>query len=311
MSDILASADTYARSILACSPADVLAGHLSLGYAYGLGSLLVFPLRFGARVVLDATRSLDDLLDAIQTHRVTIMFGSATSYRLMLRMPYLERRFDLRSLRLCVSAGEALDAETAVEWRSRTGAELIDSFGTTEMCHVFLSQRPGLVVPGTLGEAVPGYEIRIVNEELEDVTAGVPGRLAVHGPTSCRYWRRPAAQHEYVRGGWNITGDICVRDESGHIRYRGRDDNLIVSAGHNISSAEVAQVLREHPAVLDALVSGDSDPIRGAVPKAFVVLKPDAIESAGLTLAIQQHVQRELASYKCPRRMEFVSELPR
>jgi len=311
VSDILATADTYGASILRCSPADVLAGHLSLSYAYGLGSLLVFPLRFGSRVVLDEFRSTSDLPESIQAHRVTLLFGTATSYRMMLRMPDFERRFDLRSLRLCVSAGEALDPGTAVEWQSRTGTELIDSFGTTEMCHVFLSQRPGHVVPGTLGEAVPGYEIRLVNEVLDDVPPGVPGRLAVRGPTRCRYWRRPAAQQEYERGGWNITGDICVRDEHNDIRYRGRADTLIISAGHNISGAEVAQVLREHPAVLDAVVVADPDPVRGTVPKAFVVLKPDGIDKAGLALAIQQHVQRELASYKCPRRIEFVPELPR
>lgn len=309
--DILTIADTFARHVIGVSDRDTTGGHLSLGFAFGLGSLLVSPLRFGAATVLADGFSAERLLSSIERHRITLLFGTATSYRLLLRIPEFERRFDLRSLRLCVSAGEPLDREVVLEWMRRTGRELIDSLGTTEMCHAFLSQRPGGVLPGATGLPVPGYEVRIVDDGLEELPSGTPGLLAVRGPTGCVYWRRPHAQRAYVREGWNVTGDIMIRDDRGYFWFQGRCDELIISAGYNISPLEVERVLLEHQAVAEAAVVASPDPIRGFVPKAFVVLENNATPDPAIILALQEHAQRGLAGYKCPRRYELLASLPR
>ena len=310
VSDVLASADTYACGVLGASQDDVFGGQLSMAFTYGLGGLLVFPLRFGAATVLAEEFAVERLLTAIQRDRITLLFCTATAYRLLLRVPDFERRFDLDSLRLCVSAGEPLDREVAEAWTRRTGKEIIDSLGTTEMFHVFLSQRPGGAVPGSIGVPVPGYEVRAVDECLADVAPGAPGRLAVRGPSGCRYWRKPEAQRDYVRRGWNLTGDVVVKDERGDFWFLGRNDDLIISAGYNIAGAEVEAVLLEHPAVHEAAVVASPDPIRRSAPKAFIVLKP-GVAPDGLVLSLQEHMQRALAGYKCPRRYEFVESLPK
>jgi len=193
----------------------------------------------------------------------------------------------------------------------RTGTDLIDGFGTTEMFHVFLSSRPGLVVPGAGGTPVPGYEIRLVDDHLDEVPPNTPGLLTVRGPTGCMYWRRPDAQQRYVRDGWNVTGDVMVKDDHGQYCFQHRADEMIVSAGYNISPAEVEQVLAKHPAIGEVAVIATRDPIRHHVAKAIVVLKPDARNASELIASFHAHAQRELAAFKCPRAYGVVERLPR
>jgi len=310
-SDVLASADCYARHILDPRPDDVFGGHPTLAFTFGLGGLLVFPFRAGAATSLIGRFTVDALLARIAADRITVLFCAATTYRLLLQHPGLEHSYDLSSLRLCVSAGEPLPASVYEEWRRPTRVELLDGIGSTEMFHIFISSRAGAVRPGSTGTIVPGYDARIVDDDLREVPRGTPGLLAVRGPTGCRYWRKPERQREYVRGGWNVTGDIYRQDEDGYFWYQCRTDDLIICGGYNIAGPEIENVLIEHAAVLEAAVVASPDPVRGAVPKAFIVLKDGVIASDVLAAELQDHVKRELAPYKYPREIEFVTELPR
>jgi 2-aminobenzoate-CoA ligase len=222
IADLLATADTYARQILEIGPEDVIGGPISPAFAFGLGAKLVFPLRAGATTVLVENFDAEALSASIGREGMTLLFGTATAYRLLLRAPDCDRHMDFGSLRLAISSGERLDADLAVEWKRRTGVELLDGFGTTEMAHI-LSQRAGGGGSGQLGAAVPGYDVRVVDDAFADAAAGVAGRLIVRGPTGCRYWRRPEAQRRYVQRGWNVTGDVCVRDDG--LRFVGRADD--------------------------------------------------------------------------------------
>jgi 2-aminobenzoate-CoA ligase len=309
--DILAAADGYARIVLNPTPDDVFGGHPTLAFTFGLGGLLVFPLRFGAATALLDQFAPNTLLDVIARRRVSILFCAATTYRILLQDSQLEIAHDLTSLRLCVSAGETLPAAVFKEWHGRTGVEILDGLGSTEMFHVFISARAGAVRPGATGTVVPGYEAKVVDDQFREVENGKPGLLAVRGPTGCRYWQKPDRQREYVRHGWNVTGDVYIRDDDGYFWYQCRNDDLIISGGYNIAGPEVESVLLEHPAVLEAAVVASPDAVRGFVPKAFLVLKPDVPPSDDLVVELQEHVKRELAPYKYPRGIEFVSGLPR
>jgi 2-aminobenzoate-CoA ligase len=309
--DILSAADCYSRQVLQATPDDVFGGHPTLAFTFGLGGLLVFPFRAGAPTSLIERFEPEGLLARIAADRVTILFCAATTYRRLLQDPNLERAHDLSSLRLCVSAGEPLPAGVYTEWRRRTGVEILDGIGSTEMFHIFISGRPGQVRAGSTGTAVPGYEARVVDDQLNDVPRGTPGLLAVRGPTGCRYWRKPDRQREYVRGGWNITGDVYRQDDEGFFWYECRNDDLIICGGYNIAGPEVEMVLAEHPAVFDVAVVASPDAMRGAVPKAFVVLKDGFAPAPALAAALQDHVKHELAPYKYPREIEFVDALPR
>jgi len=310
--DILGSADSYARYVLAPSEEDRFGGHPTLAFTFGTGGLLVFPFRVGAATVLSPPFDPEKMLEAIQRHRITVVFCAPTSYRLMLRVPDMERRFDLGSLRLCVSAAEPLPAATYEEWVGRTGKECLDGIGSTEMFHIFISSLPGQVRPGATGVAVPGYDCRVVDEEGNEIPRGTPGLVAIKGPTGCKYWRKPDRQAEYVRfGGWNVTGDVYVQDDEGYFTYQCRSDDMIVSGGYKIPGPEVEHVLDEHPAVAECAVVATPDSTRGFIPKAFVVLKPGVAPSEALARELQDHVKAELAPYKYPRQVEFVAELPR
>jgi 2-aminobenzoate-CoA ligase len=310
--DILASADSYARYVLTPTEDDRFGGHPTLAFTFGTGGLLVYPLRFGAATVLSPPFEPERMLQAIQRHRVSIAFCAPTSYKLMLRVPEMERRFDLGSLRLCVSAAEPLPAPTYDEWVGRTGKECLDGIGSTEMFHIFISSWPGRVRPGATGVPVPGYDCRVVDESGAPVPRGTPGLVAIKGPTGCTYWRKPERQAEYVRfGGWNVTGDVYVQDDDGYFTYQCRSDDMIVSGGYKIPGPEVEHVLDEHPAVAECAVVAVPDELRGHVPKAFVVLKPGVQPSPELVAELQDHVKNELAPYKYPRRVEFVDALPR
>ena len=310
--DILASADSYARYVLTPSEEDRFGGHPTLAFTFGTGGLMVFPFRFGAATVLMGPFQPETMLETIQRYRLSVCFCAPTSYKLMLRVPEMERRYDLRSLRLSVSAAEPLPAATYEEWVKRAGSELLDGIGSTEMFHIFISSLAGQVRPGATGVPVPGYDCRVVDEVGREVPTGTAGLVAIKGPTGCRYWRKPERQAEYVRfGGWNITGDVYIKDPDGYFTYQCRSDDMIVSGGYKIPGPEVERVLDEHPAVAESAVVASPDETRGYVVKAYIVLKPGQAASEAFAAQLQEHVKKELAPYKYPRRIEFVERLPR
>lgn len=304
--DVLAICDTFARHVLRASPDDVFAGSPPLAFTYGLGGLLLFPLRIGASSVLLERAGPEELLEGLEAFGATVCFTAPTAYRAMLAR--LQGRFG--RLRKCVSAGEALLASTRLQWREATGIEIIDGIGSTEMLHIFISHTEEQAKPGATGKPVPGYRACVLDPEGQPLPAGTVGRLAVKGPTGCRYLDDPR-QKEYVQGGWNVTGDAYVVDEEGYFVYQARTDDLIVSAGYNISPAEVEEALLTHPAVAECGVVGVPDPERGQVVRAYVVLRPGYGEGRELAHVLQEHVKARLAPYKYPRQVEFVSALPR
>jgi 2-aminobenzoate-CoA ligase len=310
--DIVASADAYARHVLAPSEDDRFGGHPTLAFTFGTGGLLVFPFRFGASTVLSPPFTPESMLETFARQRVTLAFCAPTSYRLMLDVPDMGRRFDLGALRFGISAAEPLPAATWEQWRKATAVELLDGIGSTEMFHIFISSLPGRVRPGATGLPVPGYDCRVVDEEGREVATGDPGLVAIKGPTGCKYWRQPDRQAEYVRfGGWNVTGDVYVQDADGYFTYQCRSDDMIVSGGYKIPGPEIEQVLDEHPEVAESAVVAAPDRARGFVVKAFVVLRESRRASPELVSELQEHVKRELAPYKYPRAVEFVERLPR
>ena len=310
--DILASADAYARHVLCPTEDDRFGGHPTLAFTFGTGGLMVFPFRFGASTVLSGPFAPESMLETFATTRVTLAFCAPTSYRLMLAVPDMTRRFDLGSLRFGVSAAEPLPAATWREWHEATGVELLDGIGSTEMFHIFISSLARRVRPGATGFPVPGYDCRVVDDDGREVPRGTAGLIAIKGPTGCKYWRKADRQAEYVRwNGWNVTGDVYVQDEDDCLAYQCRTDDMIVSGGYKIPGPEVEHVLDEHPAVAESAVIALPDATRGFIVKAFVVLRDGRAPHADLVTELQEHVKRELAPYKYPRAIQFVDALPR
>ncbi|MFI6035375.1 AMP-binding protein [Streptomyces sp. NPDC051315] len=302
--DVLAVADTFSRHVLGPRQDDVFAGSPPLGFTFGLGGLLVFPMRAGASALLLEQAGPRQLLPAIAGHRVSVLFTAPTAYRAML--DDLDGH-DLSSLRRCVSAGENLPAATWRAWHERTGLRLINGIGATELLHIFISAADERIRPGTTGVPVPGWDARVQDEHGEPVPDGRPGLLAVRGPVGCRYLADPR-QRAYVRHGWNLTGDTYVREPDGYFRYVARADDMIVSAGYNIAGPEVEEALLRHPDVVEAAVVGRPDEARGQVVVAFAVLRAEARRDAE---ALRAFVRAELAPYKCPREIVFLDALPR
>ncbi|MDQ0716912.1 2-aminobenzoate-CoA ligase [Streptomyces luteogriseus] len=302
--DVLAIADTFSRHVLKPGPDDVFTGSPPLGFTFGLGGLVVFPLRAGASALLLEQAGPRQLLPAIARHRVSVLFTAPTAYRAML--DELDGH-DVSSLRRCVSAGENLPAATWQAWHERTGLRVINGIGATELLHIFISAADDRIRPGTTGVPVPGWQARVQDAAGEPVPDGQPGLLAVRGPVGCRYLADPR-QRDYVRGGWNVTGDTYVRDPDGYFRYVARADDMIISAGYNIAGPEVEDALLRHPDVVEAAVVGRPDEARGQVVLAFAVLKEGARRDAE---ALRAFVKSELAPYKCPREIVFLNALPR
>ncbi|MFI5797454.1 AMP-binding protein [Streptomyces sp. NPDC051677] len=302
--DVLAIADTFSRHVLKPLPDDVFAGSPPLGFTFGLGGLVVFPLRIGASALLLEQASPRQLLPAIAEHRVTVLFTAPTAYRAML--DDLDAH-DVSSLRRCVSAGENLPAATWRTWHERTGLRLINGIGATELLHIFISAADERIRPGTTGVPVPGWHARVQDAGGAPVPDGEPGLLAVRGPVGCRYLADPR-QQQYVRDGWNVTGDTYVREADGYFRYVARADDMIISAGYNIAGPEVEEALLRHPDVVEAAVVGRTDERRGQVVVAFAVLREGARRD---TEALRAFVKQELAPYKCPREFVFLDALPR
>lgn len=305
--DILAICDAYSGQVLQPNESDRFIGSPPLAFTFGLGGLVLFPMRAGASSVLLERASPPELLEGIERFRPTICFTAPTAYRAMLAQ---KPGRDLSSLRRCVSAGEALPAATFEAWRDATGIEITEGIGATEMLHIFIASRPGAVRPGATGTVVPGYEARIVDADFNELPDGEAGFLAVRGPTGCRYLADDR-QRVYVRNGWNVTGDTYRRDADGYFWYQARSDDMIVSSGYNIAGPEVENALLTHPAVQECGVVGAPDPDRGQVVKAYVVLKPGVPASAETRKALQDHVKAEIAPYKYPRAIEFLDRLPR
>ncbi len=308
--DVLAIADGYARNILKPTPDDIFTGHPPLAFTFGLGGLLIFPFRFGASVALLDQFTPENMLKTIVNYKTTIAFCAPTCYKMMMRLDE-NSEYDLSHMRLGVSAGETLPKLTYERWKAKYGVDLLDGIGSTEMLHIFVTNRPGDVKGGATGKPVPGYEAKIVSEEGLPLPANTPGLLAVKGPTGCRYWKKPERQKGYVMDGWNIPGDVFMMDDEGYFYYQCRNDDLIITGGYNVSPPELEAVINEHSAVKESAVVPAPDELRGAIVKAYVVLKPGEMGTDVLVKEIQDFVKRELAPYKYPRAIEFIDALPR
>ena len=306
--DLLVIADGYAREVLGVTPDDIFVGSPPLAFTFGLGGLAIFPLRFGAAAALLEEATPQNMVELIERHRASIVFTAPTAYRAMLDA--MDGGADLTSLRLAVSAGETLPAPVFEAWTARTGKPILDGIGTTELLHIFISNRAGDAEAGSTGVPVAGYEARVVGPEGEDLSPGTIGRLAVRGPTGCRYLDGEQ-QSEYVRGGWNLTGDAFRRDERGRFHFAARVDDLIVSSGYNIAGPEVEAALLAHPDVAECAVVGVPDEQRGQIVVAHVVPREGADPGDGLAERLQAHVKATIAPYKYPRAVRFRDALPK
>ena len=305
--DVLAMADVVARHLLKTSPNDVYAGSPPLGFTFGLGALLVFPLRFRAATVPIEAPAPGAVLAALERHRVTCLFTAPFAYRAL--AGELAGR-DLSSLRRCVSAGEFLPKSVSDAWFEKTNIRIIDGIGATEMIHIFISASGDDIRPGSTGKPLPGYKACILDEDGEPMLPGATGRLAVTGPTGCRYLD-DERQRDYVRNGWNVTGDLYRLDEEGYFWFVARADDMIVSAGYNIAGPEVEWALLAHPAVRECAVVGTADRERGTIVKACVVLAPGRSGDIALVKELQDFVKQRIAPYKYPRVIEFLEALPK
>ena len=305
--DVLAICDCFPPHTLHSRPDDIFIGTPPLAFTFGLGGLLLFPLRVGAAGVLVEKLTPETLLAAIEHYRATVCFTAPTFYRQMAPLAY---KYDLSRLRQAVSAGEALPLATRDAWRDATGLEMIDGIGATELLHIFIAAAGDEVRPGATGKPVPGYQACILDEHGAEVGNGIIGRLAVKGPTGCRYLA-DERQCEYVVNGWNLTGDAYERDADGYYHYRSRTDDMIISAGYNIAGVEVEEALLRHPAVAECGVVGRADDERGQVVEAFVVLKSGVEPSAAMASELQDFVKQAIAPYKYPRSVRFLDKLPR
>ena len=310
--DVIAACDCFPPHVLKAAPDDIFCGSPPLAFTFGLGGLLLFPLRIGAATLLLEQAAPPQLLQGIQDHRATVVFTAPTAYRAMTELVNDgTKAIDLSSLRKCVSAGETLPKATFEKWREATGLEIIDGIGSTEMLHMFISSSGADIRPGATGKVVPGYEARVIDDAGNEVPPGTIGHLAVRGPTGCRYLDNLERQRSYVQNGWNLPGDSYIQDADGYFWYQSRTDDLIVSAGHKISGPEVEAVLLDHPAVAECGVVGAPDESRGFIVKAYVVPRPGFTPGPELVKELQDFVKAEIAPYKYPRAVEFLEGLPR
>lgn len=305
--DMLAICDGYSRHVLRPTPEDRFIGSAPLAFTFGLGGLVLFPFRVGATGILLEKAGPDEILPAIEKYRATILFTAPTAYRVMAGKA---DGYDLSSLRKCVSAGETLPRAIFDAWEKATGLRLMDGIGGTEMLHIFVAAPEESLRPGCTGLPVPGYRALVLDDDGNEVPAGTPGWLAIRGPIGCRYLDDPR-QSNYVRHGWNITGDVYIQDEDGYFRYQGRGDDMIVAAGYNIAGPEVEGALLTHPAVRECGVVGAPDGKGGMLVKAYVALKSEHLPSDALAKTLQDHVKAEIAPYKSPRVIEFLDAMPR
>jgi 2-aminobenzoate-CoA ligase len=307
-SDLLIIADSYAKEILQVTPADVFVGSPPLAFTFGLGGLAIFPLRFGATATLLENASPANMIEIIETYRATILFTAPTAYRFMLSA--VDGGADLSSLRLAVSAGETLPAPVFNDWVKKIGKPILDGIGSTELLHIFISNRIGDSAPACTGRPVAGYEAKIVDNNMQEKPRGEVGWLAARGPTGCRYLSDPR-QKTYVRDGWNLTGDTFTQDAGGYFHFVARTDDMIISSGYNIAGPEVEAALLSHPDVKECAVVGAPDEERGQIVQAHVVLRSDVAANADTVCRLQDHVKATIAPYKYPRSIKFTDALPK
>ncbi|MBZ0148150.1 MAG: AMP-binding protein [Pseudorhodoplanes sp.] len=305
--DMLATCDSYGKYVLQASSDDRFIGSAPLAFTFGLGGHVLFPFRIGAATIPLEKATPEDLLRAIGHYKASVCFTAPTAYRAM--MPHLDDH-DISSLRKCISGGELLPKTTFEAWHKATGLKILEGIGSTEMMHNFIGSPESEACAGATGRVVPGYVARIVDENGNEVPRGVVGRLAVRGPTGCRYLS-DARQTKYVQDGWNFTGDTYMQDEDGYFHYQARSDDMIISAGYNIAGPEVEEVLLSHPAVAECGVVAAPDEERGQIVKAYIVLRAGQTADAALTKALQDYVKAAVAPYKYPRAVEYVASLPR
>jgi 2-aminobenzoate-CoA ligase len=306
--DILIIADGYAREVLKVTPDDVFVGSPPLAFTFGLGGLAVFPLRFGAAATLLESATPPNMIEIIETYRATVSFTAPTAYRAMMKA--MDEGADLSSLRVAVSAGETLPAPVYEEWTAKTGKPILDGIGSTEMLHIFITNRFDDRAPGTTGRPVTGYEAKIVDDDMNEVPRGTIGKLAVRGPTGCRYLA-DERQSDYVRDGWNLTGDAFIQDEDGRFRFAARADDIILSSGYNIAGPEVEAALLSHNLVAECAVIGAPDEGRGQIVEAYVVLVEGASQDDATVRLLQEHVKATIAPFKYPRSVRFAAALPK
>ena len=306
--DVMAACEAWPRHVLRATPDDIVVGSPPLAFTFGLGGLLVFPLWAGASVYFpDAPYTPETLVRQINETGATICYTAPTFYR---QMAPFARQHGVGKLRICVSAGEGLPDATRQLWKQATGIEMTDGIGATEMFHIFISSAGSEVRPGAVGKVVPGYIAKVMDDEGNEVPRGTIGKLAVIGPTGCKYMDDPR-QASYVKDGWNYPGDAFVQDEDGYFFFQARADDMIITAGYNVGGPEVEDALLRHPAVAECGVIGKPDEERGMIVKAFCVLKPGHTGDAAMVKALQDHVKATIAPFKYPREIEFVASLPR
>jgi len=306
--DLLVIADGYAKEVLGVTPDDIFVGSPPLAFTFGLGGLAIFPLRFGATATLLETASPPNMLKIIETYKATICFTAPTAYLAMLKAA--DEGADISSLRIAVSAGETLPAPVYEKWIAKTGKPILDGIGSTELLHIFITNRQSDMRPAATGRPVSGYEAKVVDADMNELPRGTIGRLAVRGPSGCRYLADDR-QKNYVKGGWNLTGDSFTQDEDGIFHFAARSDDMIISSGYNIAGPEVEAALLSHPDVAECGVIGVPDAERGQIVEAHVVLAA-AVEPDALTVKrLQDHVKQVIAPYKYPRSVKFVASLPK
>jgi len=306
--DLLAACEAWPKHILQATPDDIVMGSPPLAFTFGLGGLLLFPLWAGASVYYpDGAYTPARMVELMASEGCTLCYTAPTFYR---QMAPLIKAHPVPTLRISVSAGEALPDATRQLWKEASGIEMLDGIGATEMFHIFISAAGSDVRPGAIGKVVPGYQARVVDEQGRELPRGTVGRLAVIGPTGCRYFD-DERQTKYVRDGWNFPGDTFLQDDEGYFHYQARDDDMIITAGYNVGGPEVEDALLQHPAVAECGVVAKPDVERGMIVKAYCVLRAGHVASPDLVTQLQDHVKTTLAPYKYPRDIEFVSQLPR
>jgi 2-aminobenzoate-CoA ligase len=306
--DVLAACECWPRHVLRATPEDIVVGSPPLAFTFGLGGMLVFPMWAGASVWFpDAPYTPETMVRTINEVGATICYTAPTFYR---QMAPFAREHGVGKLRLCVSAGEGLPDATRQLWKQASGIEMTDGIGATEMFHIFISAAPQDVRRGAIGKAVPGYTAKVVDDDGNEVPRGTIGKLAVIGPTGCKYLDDPR-QANYVKDGWNYPGDAFMQDEDGYFFYQARADDMIITSGYNVGGPEVEDALLRHPAVAECGVIGKPDEERGMIVKAFCVLKPGHEGDAAMVKALQEHVKASIAPFKYPREIQFVDSLPR
>ena len=306
--DVLAACQAWPRHVLRATPDDIVMGSPPLAFTFGLGGMLLFPFAAGASVYFPSIAYTPEaMVKLLNDKAASICYTAPTFYR---QMAAFAKQHGMPTLRTCVSAGEALPDATRQLWKEATGIDLLDGIGATEMFHIFISTTPGDIRRGAIGKVVPGYTAKVVDAQGQEVARGSIGKLAVKGPTGCKYLD-DARQANYVKDGWNYPGDAFMQDADGYFFYLARDDDMIITAGYNVGGPEVEDALLKHPAVAECGVIGLPDDERGMVVKAFVVLQPGYSESQETVKALQDHVKATLAPFKYPRQIEFLKNLPR